>query len=90
MLFNAYLVDRQGEINKHDSWIFHAITLGTVLFSPAEIPSFRIMTGKCAWSYGLVFCTCTGFDAPFEELLAEKLPSLNALTAIIPFLIMER
>lgn len=52
-----------------------AIALATVLVIPAEIPTFRIMAGKCAWSCGLVFCSCTGFDTPFQELLAEKLPS---------------
>ncbi|KAL4814713.1 hypothetical protein BDW67DRAFT_165469 [Aspergillus spinulosporus] len=53
----------------------NAITLATVLFSPAEFPSLRIMAGKCAWSCGLVSCNCTGFDTPFQELVAEDLPS---------------
>ncbi|KAL4921851.1 hypothetical protein BDW62DRAFT_197555 [Aspergillus aurantiobrunneus] len=62
----------------------NAITLATVLVSPAEIPTFRIMAGKCAWSCGLVICTCTGFDAPFQELLAEKLPSTECPHCLHP------
>lgn len=60
------------------------ITLATVLVSPAETPTFRIMAGKCAWSCGLVVCTCTGFDAPFQELLAEKLPSIQCPHCLHP------
>ncbi|KAL4784280.1 hypothetical protein BJX76DRAFT_347964 [Aspergillus varians] len=61
-----------------------AITLATVLVGPADIPTFRIMAGKCAWSCGLVICTCIGLDAPFQELLAENLPSTECPHCLHP------
>ncbi|KAE8399221.1 hypothetical protein BDV37DRAFT_261238 [Aspergillus pseudonomiae] len=52
-----------------------AITVATILISPAEMPTISV--GKCAWSCGLTICTCTGFKAQVQEPLTRNLPSIK-------------